>query len=213
MFLLYGFLWYLVIAHIGVSAGLHRYFAHRAFEAHWIYEVVVLWMTNLIGLRSPIGWMGVHRMHHHLSDTEHDPHSPKYKGFWKVLFGFFIVDKIPSKYVRDLYENPRILFFHKYWAYIWAVQAGIALMISWQFLLAYTVIPSVLALIGFGLINAGCHIGGKSRNFPIVNLLTAGEGYHDEHHKGYNFRFHKYDHMGAFLELISNYGLIKKLKE
>lgn len=148
-----------------------------------------------------------------MSDTQHDPHSPKYKGFWKVLFGFFKVDKIPSKYVRDLYQNPRILFFHNYWAYIWAIQAGIALWISWEFLLAYTVIPSILSLVGFGLINAGCHIGGKSRNFPIVNLLTAGEGYHDEHHKGYNFRFHKYDHMGAFLEFLSDIGMIKKLKK
>ena len=210
MFLLYGFLWYLIIAHVGVSAGLHRYFAHKAFKSHWIYEILVLWMTNLIGLRSPIGWMGVHRMHHHHSDTDLDPHSPLKVGFWKVLFGIWKVEKIPTKYVRDLYQNPRILFFHNYWHVIWATQAFVALLISWQFFVAYTVIPSILSLIGFGLVNGVCHVGGKSRNFPIINILTAGEGYHAEHHKGKNLRFHKYDHMGAILEWLMKIKVIAK---
>ena len=210
MFLLYGFLWYLIIAHVGVSAGLHRCFAHKAFKSHWIYEILVLWMTNLIGLRSPIGWMGVHRMHHHHSDTDLDPHSPLKVGFWKVLFGIWKVEKIPTKYVRDLYQNPRILFFHNYWHVIWATQAFVALLISWQFFVAYTVIPSILSLIGFGLVNGVCHVGGKSRNFPIINILTAGEGYHAEHHKGKNLRFHKYDHMGAILEWLMKIKVIAK---
>jgi len=212
MFLLYGFLWYLVIAHVGVSAGLHRYFAHRAFKAHWLYEVLVLWLTNLIWLRSPIGWIGVHRMHHHHSDTDLDPHSPKYKGLANVIFGVWKVKQIPTKYAKDLYSNPFILFFHKYWALIWGIQAIIALAISWKVLVAYTLLPSALALIGFGLVNGLCHVGGKSRNLPIINLLTAGEGYHDEHHNGMNFRFHKYDHTGAFLEWLSKGGLIERTK-
>lgn len=208
--LLYGFIWYLFIAHFAVSAGLHRYFAHRAFKAHWSYEIFVLWSTNLIGLRSPIGWMGVHRMHHHHSDTENDPHSPLSIGFWKVLFGAWKVKHIPSKYVKDLYQNPRVLFFHKNWHWIWGAQIIIAAMISWQFLLAYTVIPSILALVGFGLVNALCHKDGKSRNMPIINLLTAGEGYHAEHHKGKNLRFHKYDHMGFILEWLMKKKVIVK---
>jgi len=210
MYILYGVLWYLIIAHFSVSAGLHRYFAHKAFKAHWFYEIFVLWSTNLIGLRSPIGWMGVHRMHHHHSDTKDDPHSPLTKGFWKVLFGVFKVDHIPSKYVRDLYKNPRIYFFHKYWHIIWGVQIFIAAIISWQFLLAYTVIPSILALVGFGLVNAVCHKNGKSRNVPIINLLTAGEGYHAEHHTGKNLRFHKYDHMGFILEWLIKKKVLAK---
>ena len=36
--------------------------------------------------------------------------------------------------------------------------------------------PAILAPIGFGLINAVCHINGKSRNFPLVNLLSAMGG-------------------------------------
>jgi len=209
-FLAWGFLWYLVIAHVSVSAGLHRYFAHRAFKAHWFYEIFVLWTTNLIGLRSPIGWIGVHRMHHHHSDTELDPHSPLKVGFWKVLFGIWKVDHIPPKYVKDLYANPRILFFHKYWHIIWGAQVLIALAISWQVLVAYTVIPSVCALIGFGLVNGVCHIGGKTRNVPAINVMTAGEGYHAEHHKGKNLRFHRFDQTGAVLEWLMKRQIIAK---
>jgi len=208
--LIFGFIWYLVIAHFAVSAGLHRYFAHKAFNANWLYEIFVLWATNLIGLRSPIGWIGVHRMHHHHSDTSHDPHSPLNVGFWKVLFGTWKVEHIPVKYVKDLYKNPRILFFHKYWHLIWGVQIFFAFLISWQFLIAYTVIPAILALIGFGLVNGLCHIGGKSRNVPAINLLTAGEGYHAEHHKGKNLRFHKFDQTGAVLEWLIRLKIIAK---
>jgi len=200
--------WFL--AGSGITMGYHRLFAHKAFKANWIYEIFVLWSTNLIGLRSPIGWMGVHRMHHHHSDTKGDPHSPLNLGFWKVLFGLWKVENIPTKYVRDLYKNPRILFFHKYWHIIWFTQILIALLISWKFLIAYTVIPSILSLIGFGLVNGLCHIGGKSRNVPIINLLTAGEGYHAEHHKGKNFRFHKYDQTGALLEWMLRKKIIAK---
>lgn len=210
MFILIGFLWYLIIAHIGVSAGLHRYFAHKAFKSNWVYEILVLWMTNLIGLRSPIGWLGVHRMHHHHSDTNLDPHSPLTKGFWKVLLGWFKVDNIPTKYVRDLFANPRIVFFHKYWHIVWGVQIVLAYLISWKFLVAFTIIPTFLSLIGFGLVNGLCHLGGISRNVPFINFLVAGEGYHAEHHKGKNLRFHKYDHTGAFLEWLIKRQMIAK---
>lgn len=210
MFILLGFLWYLIIAHVGVSAGLHRYFAHKAFKSNWVYEILVLWMTNLIGLRSPIGWLGVHRMHHHHSDTDLDPHSPLTKGFWKVLLGLFKVDNIPTKYVRDLFANPRIVFFHKYWHIIWGVQIILAYLVSWKFLIAFTILPTLLSLIGFGLVNSLCHLGGKSRNVPFINFLVAGEGYHAEHHKGKNLRFHKYDHMGAILEWLMKRQMIAK---
>ena len=67
-----------------------------------------------------------------------------------------------------------------------------------------------MALIGFGSVNALCHINGKSRNVPAINLIAAGEGYHAEHHKGKNLRFHKWDHMGALLEWAMRKKIIAK---
>ena len=87
--LIIGFVWYQVIAHVGISSGLHRYFAHRAFRAGHVFEVITLYMSVLAGSRSPIGWIAAHRMHHHHSDTDKDPHSPNTKGFWTVLFSLW----------------------------------------------------------------------------------------------------------------------------
>ena len=39
----------------------------------------------LAGSRSPLGWVGAHRIHYRHSDTEEDPHSPKHKGFWECV--------------------------------------------------------------------------------------------------------------------------------
>ena len=42
--LLFGVLWYQIIAHVGISAGLHRYWAHRAFVAGTLFEILTLYM-------------------------------------------------------------------------------------------------------------------------------------------------------------------------
>lgn len=211
--LILGFIWYQVIAHVGISAGLHRYWAHKAFKANALYEVFTLYLAVLAGSRSPIGWIAAHRMHHHHSDTELDPHSPNVKGFWKVFFSLWTIQNIPKKYVGDLFENPRMLFFHYHWAKIWFASAVIAFVISPLFFLAFIVMPAIIAPIGFGMVNAITHMNNTVRNVPWINLLVAGEGYHAGHHGGKNLRFHKFDHTGFVLEKLSSFGLIKACKK
>ena len=101
-YVFFGFLWYQVVAIFGVSAGLHRYFAHKQFIASKTYEVIALYLAMLAGSRSPLGWIGAHRIHHQHSDTDKDPHSPTHQGFWKVLFNMWTIKNIPKKYIKDL---------------------------------------------------------------------------------------------------------------
>lgn len=208
-----GFLWYQVIAHVGISAGLHRYWAHKSFSGNKAFEIISLYLGILAGSRSPIGWISAHRMHHHHSDTELDPHSPKYKGFWTVFFSQWNIKTIQPKYSKDLYANPRMSFFHKHWGKVWLGSAVVALLISPYVFLSFIVMPAFLALIGFGCVNALCHRYGESRNFPVVNILTAGEGYHLEHHNGKNLRYHKWDLTGFILETLTNMGAVRRLKD
>ncbi len=199
--LIIGFIWYQVIAHIGISLGLHRYFAHRAFKAGHIFEVITLYMSVLAGSRSPIGWIGAHRMHHHHSDTDLDPHSPKYKGFLNVLFKHWVLVKIERKYVSTCWDKPSLVFFHKHWGKIWIASAIVFYFLG----LIYLIIGSaILGFIGFGWVNAICHsVDGKSRNVMWVNILVGGEGYHDEHHKnGKQIRMGTWDHTGFFIEKL-----------
>jgi stearoyl-CoA desaturase (delta-9 desaturase) len=205
-----GFIWYQIIAHIGISAGLHRYWSHKAFGASVVFEIITLYMAIIAGARSPIGWVSAHRMHHHHSDTKNDPHSPKYKGFWRVFFSTWSIQDIPVKYSKDLFENPRMRFFHKYWKAIWIISAITASLAGLHVVIAAIVIPAVLSAIGFGSVNAICHKNGNSRNVPIVNILVAGEGYHDEHHHGKMVRYHRNDTTGIIVEQFIKWGIFTK---
>jgi stearoyl-CoA desaturase (delta-9 desaturase) len=201
--LILGFLWYQIIAHLGISAGLHRYFAHRQFKASPLFEVIVLYMSILAGSRSPIGWIAAHRMHHSHSDNINDPHSPKTKGFWTVLFSMWTIDNIPRGVVKDLFPNTRLKFFHRYWKQIWGLTAVFTLAISPYLFVGFVLIPAIFGRLGFGMVNAITHKNRTVENVPWINILAAGEGYHKEHHyNGKRLRFHRYDLTGFLLEKI-----------
>lgn len=206
--LLLGFVWYQIIAHVGISSGLHRYFAHKAFKAGYIFEVAVLYMAMLAGSRSPIGWIAAHRMHHNHSDTDQDPHSPNTKGFWTVFFSLWSIPSIPPKYSKDLFNNPRVRFFHNHWLKLWLASAVVALLISPYFFISFIAVPAVLAPIGFGMVNAITHRNNKVQNVPWINVLVAGEGFHKEHHDGKVVRFHKYDHTGYIIQNLIKFKIL-----
>ena len=91
--ILLGILWYQVIALFGHSMGLHRYFSHKQFKATKVFEVMSLLLVTIAGARSPLVWVGAHRIHHAYADTEKDPHSPDYLGFWNILFNRWRIRK------------------------------------------------------------------------------------------------------------------------
>lgn len=183
MTLLYGYLFYYIAAMIGISAGYHRYFSHRTFKTSKITEVVMLFFGMICGARSPITWCAVHRMHHSASDTEHDPHSPIYKGANAVILSKWRVNHIPRKYIKDLLSNPRVVFFHRYGRRMYALYALIMLMISIKAFAIFVAIPFVLAYVGFGLLNYVAHKYGKPADVPLMNILAPGEGWHKYHHE------------------------------
>ncbi|MBF83986.1 MAG: hypothetical protein CL489_05855 [Acidobacteria bacterium] len=196
-----GFLWYQVIAIFGISIGLHRHFAHRQFDVSKIYEVIILFLITLTGARSPLGWIGAHRIHHANADTENDPHSPDIKGFWKIVFNYWTCKNIPRKYIKDVIKNPRIIFFHKYWKHIHLTVAIISLLIGLNFFIAFIMIPYVLGFFGYGYFNAAGHKDYKPRTNFWINILSAGEGFHDVHHNNEKLmRLNKYDISGIVIE-------------
>lgn len=198
-----GILWYQIIAVFGISAGLHRYFSHKQFKAGPLYECVALFMVMLAGSRSPIGWVGAHRIHHLHADTEHDPHSPDHKGWFRVLFNLWTVKSIPRKYIRDCLKNPRMVWFHRHWKKLHLSVAVISLLIHWKFFLAFVAIPWFLGFIGYGLFNLLGHKNHKPTNNWIINILAAGEGFHEPHHKNINLiRLHKWDFTGWVIEKL-----------
>jgi len=180
--LIFGFIWYQVIAMFGLSIGLHRHFAHNQFKTSKLFEVVSLFLAMLAFSRSPLSWIGAHRLHHRFSDTPKDPHSPTHKGFWNILFNNWQVKKIDRPYVRDLFKNPRVMFFHKHWLKLHVITAFIALLISFKVFFIFVLSPLILGFVSYGIFNALGHKGSSAVTNKFINFLSAGEGFHNVHH-------------------------------
>ena len=99
---LLGIIWSEIISHFGASILLHRHYCHNQFKVPVWYEVIGLAMLMIACIRTPIGWIASHRMHHQHSDTNKDPHATAHVGYWKVLFTTWDIENIPIKYARQI---------------------------------------------------------------------------------------------------------------
>jgi stearoyl-CoA desaturase (Delta-9 desaturase) len=175
---------------------LHRSLTHRAVQLHpIIVNVMHLHLTLFTGL-VPREWAAVHRKHHHFSDHEGDPHSPKVFGMWKVLFGNYFyyrretknpgtVNKYTPDYQPDLID--RVFPFPAFGVFM---GLGIfMLMFGWAWGLAAWAFHVVGYVLLNSMINSLCHeIGYRNydngaTNLQFVALLTGGEGLHNNHHE------------------------------
>ena len=201
--ILLGILWSEIISHFGASILLHRHYCHKQFSVPVWFEVVALAMLMIACIRTPIGWIASHRMHHHHSDKPGDPHAAKHIGYWKVLFTTWTIPSIPPKYAKDLYANPRLVFCHKHWLKILVIVNVISIIINPYFWIAFCVVPFIFAKIGFGLLNTVGHKTEGGANVPWLNFFIAGEGYHRNHHEdSRRVRLHKWDTGGWLAEKL-----------
>lgn len=160
-------------------------------------------MLAIACIRTPIGWIASHRMHHAYSDGPKDPHAAKHVGFWKVLLTTWDIDRIPPRFAKDLFKNPRLVFFHRHWLLILVLVWIISFIISPYFFVAFALVPFVFAKIGFGLLNTVGHKTEGGANVPWLNFFIAGEGYHREHHQdSKRIRLHKWDTAGWIAEKL-----------
>ena len=203
MTVIYGYLFYYIAALVGISIGYHRYFTHRSFKTQKVFEILMLCFGLVCGGRSALTWAAGHRLHHAKSDTEHDPHSPVYKGAWKVLTSKWRVTHIPKKYIIDLLKNPRVVFFHRYGKYIHLVYTLFVLSFGIDAFIIFVAMPYLLAWIGFGMLNYFAHKDGEPADLPMLNFIAPGEGWHKTHHeKPMATKLHKYDIAGLTIERI-----------
>jgi stearoyl-CoA desaturase (delta-9 desaturase) len=75
------------------TVGFHRLLTHRSFKApSWVRNGFALTAAQFSG--SPMLWVGMHRVHHQVSDTDRDPHTPT-RGFWFAHCGWLIKSRSP----------------------------------------------------------------------------------------------------------------------
>ncbi len=184
------------------NATLHRYFGHNAFEMRPSLRPIFIWLAHHIGVGSVLGWVGHHRWHHEHSDTPLDLHSPKINGVFHILFGTWNAN-IPRKMVKDLLEQPGLLWWHKnYFKYHLVLIFTLLLFSPWALCFVYA-LPNLLCLFSGYLIAILPHWQGHLSNSFVTEVFTFGEGWHKNHHENAKaYRFHKFDLTALGIDIL-----------
>ncbi|WP_066801173.1 acyl-CoA desaturase [Moraxella oblonga] len=231
-----AFAFFMTWTGMSITAGYHRLFAHKSYEAHPIVKYFLLIGATLAVQSSAFDWCSGHRVHHrHVDDEYDDPYSSK-RGFWFSHIDWML-HKYPSgqydyKNIPDLKKDKILQIQHDYYGF-WVVLSnlifvGLAGLITGDMLgtfLMAGLLRLVLTHHFTFFINSLCHMFGTrpytddntARDNPILALLTWGEGYHNYHHYfQYDYRngvkWWQYDPTKWFIAGLSKIGLAKELK-
>ncbi|KAJ9112530.1 hypothetical protein QFC22_006287 [Naganishia vaughanmartiniae] len=192
---------YYYITGLGITAGYHRLWAHRSYNAHPILQYILACAGAGAVQGSIKWWSRGHRAHHRYTDTDLDPYSAHH-GFWWAHVGWMLVKprtKIGVADVSDLTRNKVVRWQHENYLSLLAVMGFI--------------FPTLVAGLGWGdwrggfffagaarllfvhhstfCVNSLAHWLGETpfdnkhspRDHIITALVTIGEGYHNFHHQ------------------------------
>lgn len=200
MFILTGF---------SITAGYHRLFAHKTFEAKWPLRLMVLLFGAGAFENSVLEWTSDHRRHHKHVDHDEDPYNIQ-KGFFHAHMGWILFKlnaEPPLDNVPDLERDPLVRWQHRY-VHVLAVLVGFILPTvagflynGWVGALGGLLIGGVARIVATQhttfFINSACHCMGRqpystkcsARDSFFLALFTLGEGYHNYHHEfQYDYR-------------------------
>lgn len=188
---------FVVLCPIGISAGLHRLLSHRSYTTSLTIEKLLSVISVFATVGSPIAWVAVHRSHHGYSDKDNDPHSSyrngklTFKGIASVWTGYNAPTvKIPISYVKDLSRNSFQRWLHDNYFKLLLIPVIILFLINPIMGLFLYSLPATLALNTTSAVNVLGHSHGYrnhdtkdfSTNSWIANLISLGEGWHNNHH-------------------------------
>lgn len=226
---------------MGVTIGYHRLLSHRSFRCPKIVEYFWVLGGYLAFEGSPIWWATIHRAHHRYTDDTLDPHSPRY-GWMNAYYGWIFRSKYPDyitpgDQAKDLVKDPiyRFLEQNGHWhrAHVLAVLFGLTfrivllLCVGWPIALASLAAGVLVQQVPL-LLNVVCHLqnmgyksyqtGEDSVNVWWVALLTAGEGWHNNHHAfpgsaRSGFKPFELDPSWLMIRLMKLFGLVGRLHE
>ena len=183
----------LVLRMWGVTAGYHRYFAHRTYKTSRVFQFILAFIAQSSAQKGALWWAAHHRNHHKLSDQEGDLHSPVLDGFWYSHMGWLFDDTAGTDYsrIQDFAKYPELVWLNKYFL-VPPVLLGVvcSLVAGWPGLIVGFFLSTVLCWHITFLVNSLAHVAGKrrfettdqSRNNWLIAILTLGEGWHNNHH-------------------------------
>ncbi|MCG9727077.1 acyl-CoA desaturase [Vibrio brasiliensis] len=232
--------WFLIafsFCNLSITAGYHRLWSHKTYEAHWSLRILFALGGAFALQNSALHWSSDHRIHHkHVDNNDKDPYSAK-RGFWFSHIGWMLREYNANTYsdyanCRDLQKDKIVMWQHKYYVPLAIVtNFGIPLLLGVIYsdiigmLLVVGVLRLVLSHHSTFFINSLAHIWGSqpytdkntARDNAVLAVFTFGEGYHNYHHIFENdyrngIYWWQYDPTKWLIKSCSWLGLTNKLR-
>lgn len=223
-----------VLTNLSITAGYHRLFSHRSYEAHSIPKALFLLIGASAWQGSALKWCSDHRKHHYKVDSDEDPYSIT-KGFWHAHMGWLFYESSVNAPISapDLEKDKLVFWQHKYYypiaiimSFVFPAIVGYFMGSFWAGLFIAGGLRVVLTQQSTFLVNSLTHTMGKqpysdkvsARDSLLVAFLTHGEGYHNFHHT-FQFdyrngiRWYQWDPTKWTIRFLWLIGLAKKLKK
>ncbi|KAI0058133.1 delta9-fatty acid desaturase [Artomyces pyxidatus] len=220
---------------LGITAGYHRFWAHRSYNASKPLQYMLALAGSGAGQGAIKWWARGHRAHHRYTDTDLDPYGAQ-NGFWWSHIGWLVIKprrKPGTADASDLSKSAVVRWQHRYYV--------------WLLLLMGMVVPTVACGLLWGdwrggyvyaaaarmcfvhhstfCVNSLAHFLGETpfddkhtpRDHFLTALVTVGEGYHNFHHQfpmDYRnaIKWYQYDPTKWFIWVCSKVGLASHLK-
>ena len=221
---------------LSITAGYHRLWAHRAYEARGPLKLFYALFGAMTLQNSILYWASTHRNHHKdVDQPEHDPYSIK-RGFWFAHMGWMLRDYPSAKpdysNAPDLQADPYVAFQHRHYLLL---AIGMNLVLPAALGALHGDILGGLMLVGLlrlvvshqltFCINSLAHWWGRqpytadnsARDNDLISFLTYGEGYHNFHHQFQwdyrnGIRWWQFDPTKWLITLCARLGLARNLK-
>ncbi|KAF5340410.1 hypothetical protein D9611_007963 [Ephemerocybe angulata] len=226
---------YYYLTGLGITAGYHRLWAHRSYNATLPLQYVLCFLGAGAVQGSIKWWSRGHRAHHRYTDTELDPYNA-HKGFFWSHVGWILVKprRRPGVTdVSDLGRDPVVRFQHDWFLPLILLMGFIVPTVipwlCWGDAQGGYVYAAVIRLCfvhhSTFCVNSLAHWLGETpfddkhtpRDHVITALVTIGEGYHNFHHQfpmDYRnaIKWYQYDPTKWFIWGMQKLGLASHLK-
>ena len=177
-----------------ITAGYHRYFAHRTFKTSRAFQLVLALLGVTAAQQGPLWWAAHHRNHHKFSDLPEDIHSPVQRGFWYSHVQWILGRRHNRTHfdrVRDLARYPELRFLNAHDVAFVIATGVLTYLVGGPTALVWGFFVAIIASwhVTF-CINSIAHVIGRrryktsddSRNNAVLGVLAFGEGWHNNHH-------------------------------
>lgn len=112
---------------IGISAGAHRLWSHKAYKAHFLVRMLLMILFTSAGQNDLYTWCRDHRLHHKFTETDADPHNSR-RGAFFAHVGWLLTKKHPDVILKgssinnsDLLRDPVVSFNKKYYPLLYLI--------------------------------------------------------------------------------------------